>query len=108
MPIDDNGLIVEKPTVLNKGTLIPVSIAFSIIVTFLAAWGWLNSQFMFIGAKIDAQIKASDERFIGYERRMERVEVKVFDSWTKVDEVLWVSEFRRMNPDMKIPEAKRN
>lgn len=95
-------------TILDKKTLIPVSIAISIIVSFLASWGWLNNQFVLIHAKIDLQIKASDKRFDSYERRLERVETRAASAWTKVDEILWVSEFRRMNPDMKIPETRRD
>lgn len=98
---------IEKAKVLDRGTLVPISIVFSVIIAFLAAWGWLNNQFVAIGTKIDASIKATDERFTVYDRRMERVEAKSDNAWTRVDEVLWVSEFRRMNPDMKIPAATR-
>jgi len=99
---------IAVPVKLDKGTLVPISIAFSIIVSFLAAWGWLNSQFAGLKTSIDASIKVTDERFATYERRMERVETKAANSWTIVDETLWVSEFRRMNPAMSIPETRRN
>lgn len=107
MSPSDEGLI-ENAKVLNKGTLVPVSIAFSILVTVLAAWGWFNNQFLLVHAKIDANTKATDERFTSYERRMERVESKSESGWSKVQQVLWVSEFRRLNPEMKIPEARRD
>lgn len=107
-PSDEAPITAEKVKILDKGTLVPISIAFSIIVAFLAAWGWFNNQFTMITNKIDLQTKANDERFISYERRMERVETKASVAWTRVDEILWVSEFRRMNPEMKIPEARRD
>ena len=100
--------MAEAKTIIDRKTLIPVSIAFSIIIAFLASWGWLNNQFVLIHAKMDAQIKATDDRFTSYDRRMERVETKTDATWTKVEQILWVSEFRRMNPDMKIPEARRD
>lgn len=107
MPQSDEGPI-EKFKVLDRGTLVPVSIAVSIIISFLAAWGWLNNQFVMVGSKIDAYTKSTDERFNAYDRRIERVEVKSEAAWPKVDQVLWVSDFRRMNPEMKIPEARRD
>jgi hypothetical protein len=108
MPPSDEGHI-EKLRVLDKGTLVPISIAISIIVVFLAAWGWFNNQFNLITTKIDSQIKTSDERFVQYDRRMERVEARTSPGllWTAIDATLWVSEFRRLNPEMKIPLARR-
>ncbi len=110
MPDSDDALEavpVPKPTTIDRTTLVPISIAVSVIVCFLAAWGWLDTRFTAIGDKIDAQTKTYNERFQHAERRLERVEAKTEGSWTIVDETLWVSEFRRMNPTMNIPEAKR-
>lgn len=110
MPDSDDALEavpVKIPTTIDKTTLVPISIAVSIIISFLAAWGWLDTRFTTIGDKIDAQTKTYDERFQHAERRLERVEARAEGSWTIVDETLWVSEFRRLNPEMKIPEIKR-
>jgi len=101
---DDNTVA----TVINRNTLIPISIAVSVIISFLAAWGWLNSQFMQVITKIDIQIKASNQRFDQYDRRLERVEALANGSRSYVDALLWVSEFRRLNPEMKIPDVKRD
>lgn len=108
MPESDDALdAVPVPTIINKQTLVPISIAVSVIVCFLAAWGWLDTRFTAIGDKIDAQTKTYDERFQHNERRLERVEAMASNGWTIVDETLWVSEFRRLNPTMLIPEVTR-
>ena len=109
MPASDDALDavpVPPTTTIDKQTLVPISIAVSVIVCFLAAWGWLDTRFTTLGDKIDAQTKTYDERFQNAERRLERVEAAAATSWTTVDETLWVSEFRRLNPTMLIPEVK--
>lgn len=93
-------------TVIDRKTLIPISIAGSLMIVFLAAWGWMDSKFSGIYDRFDAQSKTYDERFGQYDRRLERVEVISSNAWSVVDETLWVSEFRRLNPDMKIPSVK--
>ncbi len=108
MPDSDDALeAVPVPTTIDRRTLIPISIAASGIIGFLAAWGWLDNRFTAIGDKIDLQTQTYNERFQHVERRLEHVEVKAAGSWTVIDEALWVSEFRRLNPTMEIPEVKR-
>lgn len=105
-PSDEAVIPPVTTTVLDRKTLIPISIAVSVFVSFLAAWGWLDNKFTVIADKLDTQTKAYDERFGQYDRRLERVEIRATGAWSKIDETLWVSEFRRLNPDMKIPDVR--
>ena len=73
MPDSDDALEAvpgKTPTTIDRPTLVPISIAVSVIVGFLAVWGWLDTRFTTIGDKIDAQTKTNDERFQHAERRI--------------------------------------
>lgn len=90
----------KNRNVLDKGTLIPLSVAAGAFLSLFAGWQYLDTRFDEIGDKLSIQ-----------ERRMERMEDSmqrgILDRWTYVDMRLWVSKAQRQNPTLNLPDANR-
>jgi hypothetical protein len=87
----------DKPIVLGKNTLVPLGVMLGVIITMVSVWGYLDSRFGAIMGSLDRQ-----------DRRLEQLERNSKDRWSSIDMRLWVSEFRRMNPEIKIPNLLNN
>lgn len=85
---------------LNKDTWVPLGAVFTIAVVIFGGWRYLEDRFTGLQASFDKM-----------DRRMERLEVDEKrvqeDRWSFTNQRLWVSEFRRLNPTLDIPEAKK-
>ena len=88
---------VEPAVVLGRNTFIPIGVTLGIFLTIASAWGYLDSRFSDVMGSLDRQ-----------DRRLEQLERTSKDRWSSIDMRLWVSEFRRMNPEVKIPNLTSN
>ena len=73
---------------LSKETLMPMGAVFTLVVTVFAAYSYFESQFDNLG------------------RRIERLEEREEDRWTRTQQELWVEKFKGANPSLKIPEVE--
>ena len=85
----------SAPSVITKSTLVPIGVVLTTIITVISAWGYLDSRFTEIMKSLDRQ-----------DRRLETLERMSGERWTSMDMKLWVSELRRLNPKMEIPDVK--
>jgi len=84
-------------SILSRNTLIPAGAVLAIAITIISAWGYLDSRFSAIMKSLERQ-----------DRRLEQLERISGERVSSVDMKLWISEFRRLNPKMEIPEFKPN
>lgn len=82
-----------EPMKIDRSTLVPIGVVVSIVLTLCGVLGFLDSRFTAIDKALDKQ-----------DRRLEKLEESGQAQWTSIQMKLWVSEFRRLNPDVKVPE----
>ncbi len=93
-----------RTVVLNRSTLVPVGVVLTCMLMLgggvLTSWRYFEEHF----GGIKTQLEKQDRRLEALEKDNKSRDA---DGWSYTEERLWVSEFRRMNPDMRIPEAKK-
>ncbi len=85
-----------RTVVLNKATLVPVGVVLSVAAALFGSWAYLENRFDGLRGQLESN---------GH--RLEKLEEHADERWTYTEQKLWVSEFRRLNPSMEIPEASR-
>lgn len=82
-----------RKNIIDRDTLIPLGVVISMFALIFTAYSYLDSRFNML------------------DRRLERMEDKEraasSDRWTYTQHRLWVSELRRTNPSLAIPDPEK-
>ena len=85
-----------KTPILSQGALVPLGLVLALVVAVLSAHTYLESRFRGLETLLES-----------LDRRLERVEESQAEGLRLEIFRLWVSEFGRLNPTIKLPESVR-
>lgn len=81
---------INGRVVLSRDTLLPVGVVIAIVATLFSGYVWLQGQFQ------------------GIYKRLDRIDAQAADRWSETDMRLWVLELARMNPQLRLPDARHH
>lgn len=82
-----------KESRIDRSTLIPLGAVGAVLLVLVSAWGFFDSRFTSIDKGLERQ-----------DRRLEKLEELAKERWSSTDMKLWISEFRRLNPEIEVPK----
>lgn len=83
--------------IISENTLVPIGVAVAIFIAIGSYTAWISKQFRDVGDKIMSQGANISER-------LQRLEFKIEERFTKDDFRRWEREFFRANPTLRPPE----
>lgn len=98
----------RAPVIIDKATLVPLGLVFSMVLTALSAFTWANAQL----SKLDARLVAIDAKIEA--ARVEREAMSnlfalgLSSRWTEIDMKLWAERLRRSNGELDVPEPEHS
>lgn len=88
----------DKPSIINRETLIPIGVAIAIVVPIGLGISWLRDGQRDNSAAIETLRKDMTQRF-------NTLESQSTERWTLWQMRLWTAQLQRDNPTLKIPEV---
>jgi len=88
---------------IDRSTLVPIGVVVVLLVGIFGIFGYLDSRFTAQQTSMDVRFTTIDKALEKQDRRLEKLEEKGDKAWTSIQQELWVSEFRRLNPKVKVP-----
>lgn len=90
----------DRPSIINRETLIPIGVAFAIVGPIGVGISWLRD-----GQRDNTYAiqKLRDDMTV----RFDTLESQSQERWTLWQQQLWAAKLKRDNPTMNVPEVTR-
>lgn len=91
--------MTDKPSIINRDTLIPIGVAIAIVVPIGVGISWLR----------DGQKDSSNEiqaLRVEMSNRFDKIESRAADRWTGTQMQLWALQLQLDNPTVRVPKVQ--
>lgn len=90
----------QEGTALNDGTTVPLRWVVGIVLALVTGFGTVIGAYTWLDTRFDATIN----RIGGVENKLDQIQQ---DRWARSEMVVWVSDFKQLNPQLNVPPVPR-